>query len=269
MIKSTNILEQIQKIFDDYKTQHGYGDEYEIGAIAGPEYDPLYFSNADKSVGDGLGDLGMSAVLPGESGFITGTAGETSSIFNGGVINISIKDKSIDYTESEDGTNQTISINPDVTRPSNTPVIIPDEFNGKPVTTIGSGFNDVDVIFDKGTNITTIEKDAFKGNDKISGDILEDLGNLTTIGESAFEDVANLGGDDGHLDLPNKVETIGANAFKGPNDVTKITIPNSVTAIGAGAFSEMDKLEEVSSKVRQRLQLMILQPHSVTIHMIM
>ena len=54
-----------------------------------------------------------------------------------------------------------------------------------------------------------------------------------SIGENAFNGVSALAG---HVNIPNSVETIGANAFYGCSGITTLTIGTGVTSIGNYAF---------------------------------
>ncbi|MCQ2129728.1 MAG: leucine-rich repeat domain-containing protein [Bacteroidaceae bacterium] len=67
-------------------------------------------------------------------------------------------------------------------------------------------------------------------------------GNVTGIGESAFEDCYGLNS----VTIPNSVTGIGKYAFYQCSNLTSITIPNSVTYIGKAAFEDCNGLNSVT-----------------------
>ena len=66
--------------------------------------------------------------------------------------------------------------------------------------------------------------------------------NVTTIGESAFQDCSGLTS----VTIGNSVTSIGDRAFQGCSDLTSVTIPNSVTSIGELAFCGCSGLTSVT-----------------------
>ena len=97
-----------------------------------------------------------------------------------------------------------------------TEVIIPAEYNGLPVTTIGesafaySRHNDDILSVTIPDSVTTIERNAFYNR-----------GEMTTI----------------NISSNSKLTTIGNNAFSGNHSLTGIYIPATVTSIGDSAFN--------------------------------
>ena len=94
-------------------------------------------------------------------------------------------------------------------------VVIPNEYNGKPITSIGAS------AFSKSTSLTSI----IIGN------------SVTSIGDYAFWDCSSLTS----IEIPNSVQSIGINAFNSCDSLTSVTIGESVTSIGGGAFYRGDK----------------------------
>ncbi len=108
------------------------------------------------------------------------------------------------------------------------------------------------------TNITTIAKDAFKGNAKLTSVIMP---NVTTIGESAFQnntalttvimpEVKTVGERAFHNNtalttvIMPEVKTVDSLAFAGNKSLTSVNMPN-VTTIGQQAFQENTALTSV------------------------
>lgn len=71
----------------------------------------------------------------------------------------------------------------------------------------------------------------------------EDLGDITSIGDNAFNSCINLQSVD--FGTNSSLQTIGEYAFNRCASLTTITIPNSVTNIGYSAFSNCSSLESV------------------------
>ncbi|MBO7310961.1 MAG: leucine-rich repeat domain-containing protein [Clostridia bacterium] len=98
-------------------------------------------------------------------------------------------------------------------------IIIPETYNGKPVTTL-------------------LYK-AFKDAKMKSITIPDSIKNLRGF---AFSGCTNLTS----ITIPANVTSIGANAFSGCASLTSITIPANVTSIGANAFKDCDMLTKVT-----------------------
>ena len=91
-----------------------------------------------------------------------------------------------------------------------TELVIPDEYNGLPVTQIGSR--------------------AFESDGQLIAIIIPD--SVTSIGDSAFGDCTGLTS----ITIPDSVTSIELYAFSGCSGLTSVTIPDSVTSIGRYAF---------------------------------
>ena len=100
-----------------------------------------------------------------------------------------------------------------------TEIIIPDTYNGKPVKAIAVS--------------------AFSGCKNITDVIIPD--SVKSIGVSAFRDCANLTS----ITIPMGVTEIANWTFYGCTSLTDITIPRSVMSIGQYAFSDCTSLETI------------------------
>ena len=101
-----------------------------------------------------------------------------------------------------------------------TVVVIPETYEGLPVTSIGErAFEDCFGL----TSVTIGE-------------------GVTSIGERAFEDCAGLTS----ITIPDSVTSIGSSAFSGCSSLTSVIIPDSVTSIGSSAFAGCSSLESIT-----------------------
>ena len=98
-------------------------------------------------------------------------------------------------------------------------VVIPAEYNGKPVTQI------LPNAFENATNLTEI--------------VIPN--SVTSIGWSAFSGCSSFTS----VVIPDSVTSIGSCAFYDCSSLTSITIPDSVTSIGYKAFDGCDNLTNV------------------------
>ena len=147
-------------------------------------------------------------------------------------------------------------------------LVIPSEYNGKSVTSIGnsafygcssltsvvipdsviyigdSAFKDcsnlTSVII--GDSVTSIGDSAFIACDSLTSVVIPD--SVTYIGDSAFKDCSNLTS----VIIGDSVTSIGDSAFKDCSNLTSVVIPDSVTSIDSYAFQYCCKLVEVINK---------------------
>ena len=99
-------------------------------------------------------------------------------------------------------------------------ITVPDTYNGKAVTSIGS-----EAFYDCGSLTSVTIPDS-----------------VTSIGNYAFCDCWFLTS----VTIPDSVTSIGGSAFYNCNSLTSITIPDSVTSIGNRAFSLCDNLTSIT-----------------------
>ena len=102
---------------------------------------------------------------------------------------------------------------------SDTKIVIPDTYNGLPVTSIETG--------------------AFKGCDWIISMVIPN--SVTCIGEYAFMDCTSITS----IEIPDYVMSIGIMVFFNCSSLTSIEIPDSVTSIGDYAFSSCSSLTSI------------------------
>ena len=125
---------------------------------------------------------------------------------------------------------------------TDTDIIIPATFEGKPVIGIGnSAFygcsNLTSITFFE--NITRIENWAFSECSSLTEITI--LVSVTAIGAYAFEECSSLTS----ITIPDSVTAIGDAAFAGCSSLISITIPGSVTAIGADTFEDCSSLTSI------------------------
>lgn len=113
-------------------------------------------------------------------------------------------------------------------------------------------------------NISEISDFAFEGNDAL---ISVDLDGITKVGEYAFLGCENLtylynldniididdcafqvtrvGGNNGEINFPDGIKSIGDGAFLQCSNLKKISLPKSIESIGSFAFSKCKNLNNV------------------------
>ena len=123
-----------------------------------------------------------------------------------------------------------------------TEMVIPNVYNGLPVTAIDSvGFlvytNMMSVTIPD--SVTLIGDGAFQGCSSLTS---VSIGNsVTNIGGSAFSGCAGLTS----IEIPDSVTSIGWSAFEDCTGLTSVTIGNSVTSIGLWAFRGCNSLSAI------------------------
>ena len=151
----------------------------------------------------------------------------------------------LEYSLSSDGTGYIVS---GIGTCTDKEIIIPSEYNSKPVTSIGErAFADcrnlISVTIPK--SVTSIGYDAFAYCDKImniyyTGDVAGWCG-ISGLDRLRFSSrTLYIGGNkvEGDLIIPDSVTSIGDYAFFGCTGLTSITIGNGVTSIGDSAFRD-------------------------------
>ena len=114
-------------------------------------------------------------------------------------------------------------------------IIVPMEYNGKPITqiysyafyTMGSSLITSCIL---PNSIITIGSYSFGSCSNLTSVIIPD--SVTSIGDHAFISCSGLTS----ITIPDSVTSIGDSAFAGCSGLTSITIPDSVTSIGFKAF---------------------------------
>ena len=166
----------------------------------------------------------------------------------------------LEFELSEDGNSYIVSSGQNCTAEN---VIVPSEYNGKPVTEIGYGafasMTIKSVVFPD--SIKVIGEWSFCDNPQLESVAFGK--SVTSIGNSAFSECSSLKS----IEIPDSVETIDIAAFScclnletvtigsgvktiadGVFEVTKlksIAIPSNVETIGKNAFADCEQLEEV------------------------
>ncbi len=121
-------------------------------------------------------------------------------------------------------------------------LVIPAEYNGKPVTAIADdAFKECDSI----TSITipnsvkSIGERAFYSCDSLTSVTIPN--SVTSIGKNAFYWCESLTS----IEIPNSISSIEHFMFGNCTNLASITIPVSVTSIGNYAFSGCEKLRSI------------------------
>ncbi len=123
----------------------------------------------------------------------------------------------LEYSLNSDGNSYTVT---GIGTCTDTEIVIPSEYNAKPVTSIGN------YAFESRTSLTSVT--------------IPD--SVTSIGKYAFSSCTGLT----NITLPNSVTSIGNAAFYGSTGLTSVTIPNRVTYIGEGTFSGCTGLTSIT-----------------------
>ncbi len=122
-------------------------------------------------------------------------------------------------------------------------VVIPETYNGKSVTSIGSQAFYKCGNLERVTipeSVTSINYCAFYGCTSLSSITIPN--SVTNIGNLAFYECSSLRS----INIPNSVTSIGYSAFSGCTSLVSVTIPNSVTSIDEGAFKGCTSLLSVT-----------------------
>ena len=122
-------------------------------------------------------------------------------------------------------------------------LVIPSEYDGIPVTSIGE---DAFKYYGGVVKSVTIPNSVTRIGDRAFKDckVLESVtiaNSVTSIGNNAFENCDSLKS----IKIPNSVTSIGDEAFDGCDSLTDIVIPDSVTNIGNAVFQWCSSLTNV------------------------
>ncbi len=138
-------------------------------------------------------------------------------------------------------------------------LVIPSEYDGKPVTAIGqAAFYDCKKL----TNVTIPDSITTIGDKAFDGCIIKKLtapaGLLTDISKYTLETAIITSGEEIPEDafkdckeltsvtLPNSITSIGDQAFEGCNKLTNVNLPDSLTSIGRFAFEDCTSLTSIT-----------------------
>ena len=129
---------------------------------------------------------------------------------------------------------------------TDTKIVIPSEYEGLPVTTIGaSAFSECTSLtsIEIPDSVTSIENYAFEGCKNLIS--VEIPNSVDSLGKSAFARCTNLS----KIKLSEKIITIETMTFISCGKLTEIVIPSSITEIGTDAFlaSGIEKIINNSS----------------------
>ena len=138
----------------------------------------------------------------------------------------------LEYTLNKEGTAYTAT---GFGTATNTDIVIASEYNGLPVTAVGSGLvfgqlsngKEITSVYIPGS-VKTIEAGAFGNCSKLQSVVIEE--GVETIGELAFFNMSEQG-ILSELILPSTLKTIGAGAFAW-HRLKEVNIPKGVTKIG-------------------------------------
>lgn len=170
------------------------------------------------------------------SGFVPGDLVMTSvTAFAEDTVN---DEQGLTYTLLEDGTYSVSGCDE-----SAVSVVIPEEYNGVPVTNIAMyAFSSCTSLTSVSIpdSITEIAWEAFMGCSSLSNITIPS--SVTSIGHGAFAGCSSLT----RINIPYGVSTILPCAFEYCTSLTSVSIPSSVTEIGYSAFEGCESLTSIS-----------------------
>ncbi len=137
-----------------------------------------------------------------------------SELMNHDVVN------GVGYTENTVGGMTVLGYDEDTWFIKKANVVLPSEYDGKPVT--------------------TINRSAFADSERLTSIVISD--SVTKIGDRAFANCTNLQS----VTLGSGVVEIGGSAFEGCTSLKEIVLPASVTEIGTSAFDGCTSLTSIT-----------------------
>lgn len=130
--------------------------------------------------------------------------------------------------------------------PTDGNVVIPETWEGKPVTAISyHAFQDCTQLTSVTipASVTEILASAFSNCDNLANLKFKDNSNLTYIGSSAFSNCSSLAGT---IDIPGGLTIIEGYTFSGCSKLTEIVLPSTVEQIAMYAFQSCSSLKGVT-----------------------
>lgn len=168
----------------------------------------------------------------------TGYLGDKKILVEGDILdNYS---KGLAYTLNEDGESYSVT---GLGTCTNTNLIIPASYEGKPVTSIGNeAFKNCKSLTSATIprSVTSIGDNAFRYCNSLTNVDIPD--SVTSIGENAFDTCKSLMS----ITIPNSVTSMGWYVFSACKSLTSVVIPDSMTSIVRGAFAGCDNLISVT-----------------------
>lgn len=209
---------------------------YKTDRLANATYYSVNVENGTLSDGTtkGLYQAGDQITLTAQAGkdgmpFLYWVNGQSEKVSEETTINVNVKgietytaiyqsrEKSdLDFELNADGESYSVT---GIGEYKNSAVVIPSEYNGLPVTSIGQG--------------------AFSGNTKIESVVFSET--VKEIGDNAFNGCSAIK----NIEVPDNVETIGSSAFAECTGLRKVILSNSITVINAQTFYNCSKLAVV------------------------
>ena len=143
------------------------------------------------------------------------------------------------FTLSDDGKSYSVTA---IGTCTDTKVVIPRTYSGKPVTSIGElAFSNCSSLTGVviPSSVTSIGYAAFAGCSSLTSIVIPN--SVTSMDRYAFSDCESLTG----IVIPDSVTSIGNSAFRNCSSLTSVVIPDSVTSIGDKMFYNCSSLTSI------------------------